>query len=85
MNNGAQLTDLDHFYVAVDYELMIDTFKNELYFLKSSWQNMLGRPVVVVVIKQMQLGNIRFLLNQSSAIAHLLFNHYRLYGYRRAR
>ena len=35
---------------------MIDTFKNELYFLKSSWQNMLGRPVVVVVIRQLQLG-----------------------------
>lgn len=50
-----QLTDQDHFYVAVDYELMIDTFKNELYFLKSSWQNMLGRPVVVVVIRQLQL------------------------------
>nr|CAH0099835.1 unnamed protein product [Daphnia galeata] len=50
-----QLTDQDHFYVAVDYELMIDTFKNELYFLKSSWQNMLGRPVVVIVIRQVQL------------------------------
>lgn len=50
-----QLTDQDHFYVAVDYELMIDTFKNELYFLKSSWQNMLGRPVVVVVVRQLQL------------------------------
>jgi len=50
-----QLTDQHHFYVAVDYELMIDTFKNELYFLKSSWQNMLGRPVVVIVIRQLQL------------------------------
>ena len=39
---------------------MIDTFKSELYFLKSSWQNMLGRPLVCIVIRETHLeqGNI---------------------------
>ncbi|XP_063231052.1 probable phosphorylase b kinase regulatory subunit alpha [Bacillus rossius redtenbacheri] len=50
-----QMTDLNRFYVASDYELMIDIFKSELNFLKSSWQNMLGRPLVVMAMKNVHL------------------------------
>jgi len=50
------LTDLTRFYIASDYELMIDIFKSELNFLKSSWQNMLGRPLVVMAMKSIHLG-----------------------------
>ncbi|KAJ8870752.1 hypothetical protein PR048_027051 [Dryococelus australis] len=50
------MTDLNRFYVASDYELMIDIFKSELNFLKSSWQNMLGRPLVVMTMKNIHLG-----------------------------
>ncbi|XP_046394617.1 probable phosphorylase b kinase regulatory subunit alpha isoform X3 [Ischnura elegans] len=55
-----QLTDLQRFYIASDYELMIDIFKSEINFLKSSWQNMLGRPLVVMAVKSIHLdqGNI---------------------------
>lgn len=35
---------------------MIDLFKNEINFLKSSWQNLLGRPTVVIVIKKLHYG-----------------------------
>nr|CAD7398298.1 unnamed protein product [Timema poppensis] len=51
-----QITDLTRFYVASDYELMIDIFKSEIYFLKSSWQNMLGRPLVVMAMRRIHLG-----------------------------
>lgn len=51
-----QLTDMTRFYIASDYELMIDIFKGEINFLKSSWQNMLGRPLVVMPVKQVHLG-----------------------------
>ncbi|KAK7863565.1 hypothetical protein R5R35_014068 [Gryllus longicercus] len=50
-----QLTDLSRFYIASDYELMIDLFRNEFNFLKSSWQNMLGRPLVVMAIRNVLL------------------------------
>nr|CAD7202451.1 unnamed protein product [Timema douglasi] len=50
-----QITDLTRFYVASDYELMIDIFKSEIYFLKSSWQNMLGRPLVVMAMRRIHL------------------------------
>ncbi|XP_034945410.1 probable phosphorylase b kinase regulatory subunit alpha isoform X2 [Chelonus insularis] len=50
-----QLTDMTRFYIASDYELMIDIFKGEINFLKSSWQNMLGRPLVVMPIKSVHL------------------------------
>ncbi|PSN48873.1 putative phosphorylase b kinase regulatory subunit alpha [Blattella germanica] len=53
-----QLTDLTRFYIASDYELMIDIFKSELNFLKSSWQNMLGRPLVVMAMKNIHLAEI---------------------------
>ncbi|KAJ1521683.1 hypothetical protein ONE63_003326 [Megalurothrips usitatus] len=52
-----QLTDLTRFYIVSDNELMIDILKSEIYFLKSSWQNMLGRPLVVIAIKSMHLDN----------------------------
>ncbi|XP_011702818.1 PREDICTED: probable phosphorylase b kinase regulatory subunit alpha isoform X3 [Wasmannia auropunctata] len=50
-----QLTDMTRFYIASDYELMIDIFKGEINFLKSSWQNMLGRPLVVMPLKNIHL------------------------------
>ncbi|XP_026287234.1 probable phosphorylase b kinase regulatory subunit alpha isoform X2 [Frankliniella occidentalis] len=52
-----QLTDLTRFYIVSDNELMIDILKSEIYFLKSSWQNMLGRPLIVIAIKSMHLDN----------------------------
>lgn len=51
-----QLTDLQRFYIASDNDLMIDIFKSELNFLKSSWQNMLGRPLVVMALRSIHLG-----------------------------
>lgn len=48
--------DPQRFYIASDYELMIDNFKNELNFLKSSWQNVLGRPLVVFTFRHVHLG-----------------------------
>lgn len=44
-------------YIASDYELMIDICKSEINFLKSSWQNMLGRPLVVLGCRKVDLGN----------------------------
>lgn len=43
-------------YIASDYELMIDICKSEINFLKSSWQNMLGRPLVTVACRRLHLG-----------------------------
>lgn len=54
---------MKRFYIASDYELMIDILKAEINFLKSSWQNLLGRPLVVLNLNQMYLGIIlNFLL-----------------------
>lgn len=47
---------MTRFYIASDYELMIDIFKGEINFLKSSWQNMLGRPLVILPIKKGHLN-----------------------------
>lgn len=47
---------MKRFYIASDYELMVDTLKAEINFLKSSWQNLLGRPLVVLTLNQMYLG-----------------------------
>lgn len=49
---------MTRFYIASDYELMIDIFKGEINFLKSSWQNMLGRPLVVMPLKNIHLGTV---------------------------
>lgn len=43
-------------YIASDYELMIDMYKSEINFLKSSWQNMLGRPIVTIACRRLNLG-----------------------------
>lgn len=50
---------MTRFYIASDYELMIDIFKGEINFLKSSWQNMLGRPLVVMPLKNIHLGTVK--------------------------
>ncbi|KRT82242.1 glycoside hydrolase, partial [Oryctes borbonicus] len=52
-----QFTDMSRNYIAIDYELMIDICKSEINFLKSSWQNMLGRPLVVLAIRSVHLDN----------------------------
>lgn len=53
---------MQRFYIASDYELMVDYLKAEIAFLKSSWQNLLGRPLVVLTLNQMHLGTILFLI-----------------------
>ncbi|XP_030028189.2 probable phosphorylase b kinase regulatory subunit alpha isoform X3 [Manduca sexta] len=50
-----QFSDMKRFYIASDYELMVDTLKAEINFLKSSWQNLLGRPLVVLTLNKMHL------------------------------
>ncbi|CAK1578214.1 unnamed protein product [Parnassius mnemosyne] len=50
-----QFSDMKRFYIASDFELMVDTLKAEINFLKSSWQNLLGRPLVVLTLNQMHL------------------------------
>ncbi|XP_048480950.1 probable phosphorylase b kinase regulatory subunit alpha isoform X1 [Plutella xylostella] len=52
-----QFSDMKRFYIASDYELMVDTLKAEINFLKSSWQNLLGRPLVVLTLNQMYLDH----------------------------
>ncbi|CAH2979538.1 unnamed protein product [Chilo suppressalis] len=47
-----QFSDRKRFYIASDYELMVDTLKAEINFLKSSWQNLLGRPLIVLTLNQ---------------------------------
>ncbi|KAK6641154.1 hypothetical protein RUM44_012863 [Polyplax serrata] len=50
-----QKIDLTHFYIASDCELMIDIFKSEISFLKSRWKNSLGRPLVIINLKNIHL------------------------------
>ncbi|XP_022828871.1 probable phosphorylase b kinase regulatory subunit alpha isoform X2 [Spodoptera litura] len=50
-----QFSDMTRFYIASDYDLMVDTLKAEINFLKSSWQNLLGRPLVVLTLNKMHL------------------------------
>ncbi|XP_053600146.1 probable phosphorylase b kinase regulatory subunit alpha isoform X4 [Plodia interpunctella] len=54
-----QFSDMKRFYIASDYELMVDTLKAEINFLKSSWQNLLGRPLVVLTLNQTYLDQGR--------------------------
>ncbi|XP_061387352.1 probable phosphorylase b kinase regulatory subunit alpha isoform X2 [Musca vetustissima] len=49
-----QFVDLSRFYIASDYELMIDILKGEINFLKSAW-DLLGRPLVTLVLKKIHL------------------------------
>uniref|UniRef100_A0A023F525 Phosphorylase b kinase regulatory subunit n=1 Tax=Triatoma infestans TaxID=30076 RepID=A0A023F525_TRIIF len=50
-----QLTDQTRYYIASDNELVIDIFKSEINFLKSSWKNILGRPTVILTMKKIYL------------------------------
>ncbi|CAG4940410.1 unnamed protein product [Colias eurytheme] len=52
-----QFSDMKRFYIASDYELMVDMLKSEIYFLKSSWQNLLGRPLIVLALNEMNLDH----------------------------
>lgn len=47
---------MTRFYIASDNELMIDILKGEINFLKSAWQNLLGRPLVTLIIKKIYIG-----------------------------
>jgi hypothetical protein len=35
---------------------MIDILKGEISFLKSAWQGLQGRPLITLVLKDIQLG-----------------------------
>lgn len=35
---------------------MIDILKGEINFLKSAWQNLLGRPLVTLVLRNIHIG-----------------------------
>lgn len=47
---------MTRFYIASDNELMIDILKGEINFLKSAWHNLLGRPLVTLVLRNVNLG-----------------------------
>lgn len=68
----SQFVDLSRFYIASDNELMIDILKGEINFLKSAWQNLLGRPLVTLVLKNIHLGRLLFLRDRES---HLHISH----------
>ncbi|CAB3225023.1 unnamed protein product [Arctia plantaginis] len=53
-----QFSDMTRFYIASDFELMVDTLKAEINFLKSAWQNLLGRPLVVLAVNHLDQGKI---------------------------
>ncbi|XP_037811032.1 probable phosphorylase b kinase regulatory subunit alpha isoform X9 [Lucilia sericata] len=53
-----QFVDLSRFYIASDNELMIDILKGEINFLKSAW-DLLGRPLVTLVLKKIHLDQDR--------------------------
>ncbi|ODN06538.1 putative phosphorylase b kinase regulatory subunit alpha [Orchesella cincta] len=69
-----QLMDPQRFYIASDYELMIDNFKNELNFLKSSWQNVLGRPLVVFTFRHSFDLEENYMMYDSAVLAHNFIN-----------
>lgn len=48
--------DRSQYYIASDNNLLLDIFKSEINFLKSSWHHMLGRPMIVFVIRTFHLG-----------------------------
>uniref|UniRef100_A0A131XH91 Phosphorylase b kinase regulatory subunit n=1 Tax=Hyalomma excavatum TaxID=257692 RepID=A0A131XH91_9ACAR len=51
-----QFADQHRFYLASDTDLLIDTFKTEIAYLKSAWR-MLGRPTVILPVSQDLLHN----------------------------
>ncbi|XP_052865199.1 probable phosphorylase b kinase regulatory subunit alpha isoform X1 [Anopheles cruzii] len=52
-----QFSDVNRFYIASDNELIIDLLKGEINFLKSAWQNLLGRPLLTLMLKTVHLDN----------------------------
>nr|XP_023025645.1 probable phosphorylase b kinase regulatory subunit alpha [Leptinotarsa decemlineata] len=68
-----QFTDMSQNYTATDYELMIDICKGELNFLKSSWQNMLGRPLVTNLDLEEYYTSYDIALLADKVVAHLSF------------
>lgn len=46
-----QFVDQHRFYLASDTDLLVDTFKTEVAYLKTAW-HMLGRPTVVLPLSQ---------------------------------
>lgn len=53
---NVQSMDRSQYYIASDNNLLLDIFKSEINFLKSSWHHMLGRPMVVFPIRTFHLG-----------------------------
>ncbi|CAN7993482.1 unnamed protein product [Ixodes hexagonus] len=51
-----QFADQHRFYLASDTDLLVDTFKTEVAYLKSAWR-MLGRPTVILPVSQDLLHN----------------------------
>lgn len=52
-----QFVDQQQFFLASDPDLLIDTFKTEIAFLKTSW-HMLGRPTVVLNLQKSLIGGL---------------------------
>ncbi|CAG0913697.1 unnamed protein product [Notodromas monacha] len=52
-----QFMDERRFYIASDFDLLLDILKNEINFLQSAWQHQLGRPLVVMTLKNSQLDD----------------------------
>lgn len=51
-----QFADQHRFYLASDTDLLVDTFKTEVAYLKTAWR-MLGRPTVILPVSQDLLHN----------------------------
>lgn len=69
-----QFVDMSRFYIASDYELMIDILKGEINFLKSAWQNLLGRPLVTLVFKAVHLGRLLSMYSSPfECLTHCIF------------
>lgn len=65
-----QFVDQQQFYLASDTDLLIDTFKTEIAFLKTSW-HMLGRPTVVLNLQKSLIENDKVPLAMISTIKKL--------------
>ncbi|XP_054163933.1 probable phosphorylase b kinase regulatory subunit alpha isoform X2 [Oppia nitens] len=66
-----QFVDEHRYYIASDTNLMLDTFKSEIAFLKVNWR-MLGRPTVVIPLSSRILGeNDRIPVSMISTIKKL--------------
>ncbi|XP_035230839.1 probable phosphorylase b kinase regulatory subunit alpha isoform X1 [Stegodyphus dumicola] len=65
-----QFVDQQRFYLASDTDLLIDTFKTEIAFLKTSW-HMLGRPTVVLNLQKSLIEHEKVPLAMISTIKKL--------------